>query len=45
MIQKNNFSLKKIKKILLLKGYGIYKKQKRSTATSLVLRGCVKHLK
>ena len=34
MIQKNNFSLKKIKKILLLKGYGIYKKQKRSTATS-----------
>ena len=34
MIQKNNFSLKKIKKILLLKGYGIYKKQKKSTATS-----------
>ena len=32
MIQKNNFSLKKIKKILLIKGYGIYKKQKRNTS-------------
>ena len=34
MIQNKNFSLKRIKKILLQKGYGIYKKQKRSTASS-----------
>ena len=30
MIQKNNFSLKKIKKILLQKGYGVYKKQRKN---------------
>jgi len=30
MIQKRNFSLKKIKKILLQKGYGVYKKQRKN---------------
>ena len=30
MIQKKNFSLKKIKKTLLQRGYGVYKKQRRN---------------
>ncbi len=30
MIQKKNFSLNKIRKILLLRGYGIYKKQRKN---------------
>ena len=34
MIQNKSFSLKKIKKILLQQGYGIYKKQKRSAVSS-----------
>ena len=33
MIQKNNFSLKKVKKALLQRGYGIYKKQKKNTTS------------
>ena len=33
MIQKKNFSLKKVKKALLQRGYGIYKKQKKSTTS------------
>ena len=33
MIQKKHFSLKKVKKALLQRGYGIYKKQKKSSTS------------